>query len=40
MNEKKNSSFTLEEFFRHTVQGQFKQYLKSYVKYEDQPWEL
>jgi hypothetical protein len=40
LNEHKNVTYSLEEFFRHTVQGQFKQFVKSYMKFEDQPWEI
>jgi hypothetical protein len=40
MNEKKNETFTLEEFFRHTVQGRFKQFMRVGVEFNDQPWEI
>lgn len=40
MNEKKNETFTLEEFFRHTVQGRFKQFIRVGVNFDEQPWEV
>lgn len=40
LNEHKNVTYSLEEFFRHTVQGQFKQMVKGFMKFEDQPWEI
>lgn len=40
MNEKKNMTFSLEEFFRHSVQGQFKQFLNVFISYNELPWEI
>ena len=40
LHERKNKTFNLEEFFKHTCQGQFKQFLKVNIAFEDQPWEV
>ena len=40
LNPSKNKTFTLEEFFRHTCQRQFKQYLKVSISFKEQPWEV
>ena len=40
LNEKKNSTFTLEEFFKHSVQGQFKQFARANLPFNKQPWEI
>lgn len=40
LNEDKNKTFTLEEFFRHSVQGQFKHLMKIGIQFHEQPWEV
>lgn len=40
LHEKKNQSFSLQEYFQHSVQGQFKSYLKGFLAFKDQPWEV
>lgn len=40
MNELKNKTFSLEEFFRHTCQGRFKSFMRVGINFKEQPWEV
>lgn len=40
MNEIKNKTFSLEEFFKHTCQGRFRSFMRVGIDFKDQPWEV
>lgn len=40
LNEIKNQTFNLEEFFKHTCHGRFRQFMKVGIDFKDQPWEV
>lgn len=40
MNEHKNKTFCLKDFFRFSVQGDFKGYMRIGTAFKDEPWEV